>query len=152
MVPILSIAAVAVVAGCSSSEAFVLSTRAKLVLPSTIHLTSSPGNPEPVNNPIDREHLALDPKVASDFTIQVCTSTNCSKRLQQLGLDEYHVLGELYARAEARSVEECMIIEDGKCLGGKNCKSGPCVAILHDDFDGPVALEGMASNEFRERV
>ena len=146
MVPVISIAAMALVAGCSSSEAFVLSTQTKLMFPTAILMTSSS------NHPIDTERLALDPTVASDFTIQVCTSTNCSRRLQQLGLDEYHVLGEIYAKAEARKIEECMIIEDGKCLGGKNCKLGPCVAILHDDFDGPVALEGMTSNEFKERA
>ncbi len=29
---------------------------------------------------------------------------------------------------------------------------GPCVAILHEDFDGNVALDGMNSKEFQERV
>jgi hypothetical protein len=98
------------------------------------------------------DNLPLDPKVASAFTIRVCTSTNCSKRLQNLGLDQYHVLGEIYARAQDRNVEECMIIEDGGCQGGKNCKMGPCVGVLHEEFDGNVALEGMNGNEFRERV
>ena len=30
--------------------------------------------------------------------------------------------------------------------------TGPCVAVLHDDFDGNVALDGMTSKEFQERV
>jgi hypothetical protein len=30
--------------------------------------------------------------------------------------------------------------------------TGPCVAVLHDDFDGNVALDGMNSKEFQERV
>lgn len=30
--------------------------------------------------------------------------------------------------------------------------AGPCVAIQHEDFVGNVALEGMTSNEFKERV
>ena len=116
----------------------------KLHKPS-LHMAST--GPEP-DNP--QSNLPLDPIAASDFTIQVCTSTNCSKRLRQL--DRYHVLGEIYARAQAWNVEECMIIEDGSCQGGKNCKLGPCVAILHEDFDGNVALEGMSGNEFKERV
>jgi hypothetical protein len=69
-----------------------------------------------------------------------------------MGLDQYHVLGEIYARAQARNVQECMVIEDRTCQGGKNCKLGPCVAILHEDFDGNVALDGMSGNEFKERV
>lgn len=104
------------------------------------------------NNPSDTDNLRLDPNVAKDFTIQVCTSTNCSKCLQRMGLDQYHVLEELYARAESQNVEAHMIIEDGPCQGGKNCKLGPCVAVLHDDFYGNVALEGMNGVEFRERV
>jgi hypothetical protein len=30
--------------------------------------------------------------------------------------------------------------------------TGPCVAILHEDFDGNVALDGMNSKEFQDRV
>mmetsp|Transcript_37768 Transcript_37768/g.80688 ORF Transcript_37768/g.80688 Transcript_37768/m.80688 type:complete len:184 (-) Transcript_37768:380-931(-) len=95
---------------------------------------------------------SLDPNVASQFTIQVCTSTSCSKKLSESGLDQYHVLGEIFALAQSANLEKCMIIEDGGCLGGKNCKMGPCVAISHEDFVGNVALEGMNSNEFQERV
>lgn len=62
------------------------------------------------------------------------------------------MLGEIYAQAQAANMEKYIIIEDGGCQGGKNCKMGPCVAILHDDFDGNVALEGMNSNEFLEHV
>jgi hypothetical protein len=119
------------------------------VSPSTLELSAS--TPEQ-SNPTHVDNSQLDPTISSDFTIQVCTSTNCSKRLQNMGLDQYHILGEIYARAEERNVHKCMIIEDGACLGGKNCKLGPCVAIKHDDFDGNVALDGMSSNEFRERV
>jgi len=113
-----------------------------------LYMTSS-ARQEPT---IESHDAPLDPITASDFTIQVCTSTNCSKRLQTLGLDQYHVLGEIYARAQERNVEKCMIIEDGACQGGRNCRLGPCVGILHSDFDGNVALEGMNSSEFRERV
>lgn len=118
----------------------------------TICMPHMSSNDPKANNLSDADNLALDPNIASDFTIQVCTSTSCSKRLQRMGLDQYHVLGELYARAESHNVETFMIIEDGPCQGGKNCNLGPCVAVLHDDFYGNVALEGMNSNEFRERV
>ena len=119
----------------------------------------------------------LDADIAAQFTIQVCTSTSCTRKLNEAGLDQYHVLGEIYAQAQSANLEKCMIIEDGGCQGGKNCKmgelhgtmddflslffgthlkssfqSGPCVAILHDDFEGNVALDGMKSNEFLERV
>ena len=62
--------------------------------------------------------------IASQFTIQVCTSTSCSKRLKDVGLDQYHALGEVYAQAQAARLEKAMIIEDGGCQGGKNCKMG----------------------------
>ena len=100
----------------------------------------------------NKKRSSLDPDIAAQFTIQVCTSTSCTRKLTDVGLDQYHVLGELYAQAEAVNLEQVMIIEDGGCQGGKNCKMGPCVAILHDEFDGNVALEGMNSNEFTERV
>ena len=94
----------------------------------------------------------LDRRTAQQFTIKVCTSTSCSKKLQQLGLDRYQILGDLYEKARIDNVEEDLIIEDGGCRGGKNCKLGPCVAIFHEDFDGSVALEGMGQTEFNERV
>lgn len=94
----------------------------------------------------------LDKSIAQQFTIQVCTSTSCCKKLQNLGLDQYHLLGELYEKAKIDNIETDLIIEDGGCRGGKNCKLGPCVAVLHEDFDGSVALEGMGQSEFNERV
>lgn len=95
---------------------------------------------------------ALDPDIAAQFTMTVCTSTSCSRKLKDQGLDRYHVLGEIYALAQEANVNECVIIEDGACLGGKNCKLGPCVAISHEDFVGNVALEGMNSGEMQARV
>ncbi|KAL3766692.1 hypothetical protein ACHAW5_006950 [Stephanodiscus triporus] len=94
----------------------------------------------------------LDPDIAAQFTIQVCTSTSCTRKLNKVGLDRFHVLGEIYAQAQSANLEKRMTIEDGGCQGGRNCKMGPCVAILHEDFEGNVALEGMNSNEFLERV
>ena len=98
------------------------------------------------------QEVKLDKRTAQQFTIKVCTSTSCSKKLQQLGLDQYQILGDLYEKARIDNVEEDLIIEDGGCRGGKNCKLGPCVAIFHEDFDGSVALEGMGQTEFNERV
>mmetsp|Transcript_30750 Transcript_30750/g.55709 ORF Transcript_30750/g.55709 Transcript_30750/m.55709 type:complete len:147 (+) Transcript_30750:146-586(+) len=95
---------------------------------------------------------SLDPNIAAQFTIQVCTSTSCTRKLQDQGLDQYTVLGDIYALAQSAGMEECMIIEDGGCQGGKNCKMGPCVAILHEDFMGNVALEGMKSEEMQQSV
>ena len=95
---------------------------------------------------------SLNHDIAQQVTIQVCTSTSCSKKLQQMNLDEYHVLGEIYAYAQSANVEKCMVIEDGGCQGGKNCKLGPCVSIMHEDYDGNIGLEGMNANELQERV
>lgn len=100
----------------------------------------------------DTSNKQLDKSTAQQFTIQVCTSTSCCKKLDNLGLDKYQVLGDLYERARVENVETDLIIEDGGCRGGKNCGLGPCVAVLHEDFDGSVALEGMAQSEFNERV
>lgn len=100
----------------------------------------------------DTSNKQLDKSTAQQFTIQVCTSTSCCKKLNNLGLDKYQVLGDLYEKARLEDVETDLIIEDGGCRGGKNCGMGPCVAVLHEDFDGSVALEGMAQSEFNERV
>ena len=67
-------------------------------------------------------------------------------------MDQYHSLGEIYAQAQAAGLERDMIIEDGGCQGGKNCKLGPCVSVQHEEFMGNVALEGMQASEFRESV
>jgi len=78
------------------------------------------------------EPKTLNPDIASQFTIQVCTSTSCTKKLNDAGLDQYHVLGEIYALAQAAKVEKCMTIEDGGCQGGRNCKMGVCrVSCVH---------------------
>ena len=94
----------------------------------------------------------LDKITARQFTIQVCTSSNCCKKMNELGLDKYHNLAELYEMARIESIETDLIVEDGGCRGGVNCKLGPCVAVLHEDFVGSVALDGMDQKEFNERV
>lgn len=72
----------------------------------------------------ESQSTTLNTDIASQFTVQVCTSTSCTKKLNDAGLDQYHVLGEIYALAQVANVEKCMIIEDGGCQGGKNCKMG----------------------------
>lgn len=32
------------------------------------------------------------------------------------------------------------------------CKFGPCIGVEHEDYQGKVALEGMTSEEFQNRV
>jgi NADH:ubiquinone oxidoreductase subunit E len=83
-----------------------------------------------------------------DFTILVCRSTSCTKKRRLLGLDEFHTLGTLYSQQlpELVNVE----IEESSCLG--QCSFGPCVAVQHADYEGPVALEGMNAREFNARV
>jgi hypothetical protein len=97
-------------------------------------------------------NMQLDKIAAQQFSIQVCTSTSCCKKLNQLGLDQYYILGEIYEKARLSNIEKEMIIEDGSCQGGMNCKLGPCVAVMHEDFIGSVALKGMGQREFNERV
>ena len=98
------------------------------------------------------ETQALDIDVASQFSVKVCVSSSCTTRLAAQGVDQYAILGEVYERAKQSKVDGCMVIEDGTCNGGKNCKLGPCVSVYHDDFDGSVALEGMKNAEFEQRV
>ena len=101
---------------------------------------------------VSSSNKQLDKNTAQQFSIQVCTSTNCCRKMNQLGLDQYHILGEIYEKARLANIEKDMIVEDGGCRGGKNCRLGPCVAVMHEDFVGSVALEGMVQSEFNERV
>jgi len=109
------------------------------------------------NNDISETNVAtttdsnntLDPDVASQFKILTCSSTSCSKQMKVLGLDEYALFSGLYERKENAKVSQVQI-EESSCLGC--CKVGPCVGIEHEDYYGTVALEGMKSNEFKDRV
>ena len=89
--------------------------------------------------------------IAQQFTIKVCTSTSCTNKLKQAGIqDEFFTLGEVYAQAQHAKLERCLVIEDSGCQG--NCRAGPCVSILHEDYDGNIGLEGMNTNEQFQRV
>lgn len=41
-------------------------------------------------------------------------------------------------------------LEESPCLGA--CKMGPCVAVEHDDYVGPVGLIGMTESEIDDSV
>ena len=104
-------------------------------------------------------------RAASKFKIVTCTSTSCSRRRKNLGLDSLATFSDLYtlssqasaAAAPARSsdnggchAEPIIVVEEGPCLGA--CQMAPCVAVEHEDFVGSVALEGMTDREFMDRV
>ena len=63
-------------------------------------------------------------------------------------MDQYATFAALYSRIQDRS--SSVRIEESPCLGA--CKQAPCVGIEHDDFVGPVSLEGMTPTEFSQKV
>jgi len=86
--------------------------------------------------------------ICSKFTVNVCTSTTCSNRRRTFGFDDSFLLTKLYERMEAAGAEG-LRIEESQCLG--HCKKAPCVSVEHDDYEGPVALEGMNPMEFNRK-
>jgi hypothetical protein len=86
--------------------------------------------------------------VCSQFTIQVCTSSTCSNRRRTMGQDDGFLVKALYERMESAGAQGLQI-EESNCLG--QCKKGPCVSVEHDEFEGPVALEGMNPMEFNRK-
>jgi len=91
----------------------------------------------------------VDSVVASKFKVLTCCSTACSAKRKAHSMDEYATFGAFYGRIHnsAPSVG----VEEAPCLGA--CEHAPCVAIEHDDYDGPVALlDGMTTSEFSDRV
>ena len=93
-----------------------------------------------------RLELPLD--IASQFKILTCTSMSCAQKRTQLGLDEYSTFSAFYTRAQERA--PTLTVEECPCLG--RCRAGPCVAVEHEDYEGPVSLDGMTSTEFSNRV
>ena len=151
----------------STSSAILLATA--IVAASTISITESfslqqlqPSYSTPFTRPrvsaaddiiIEEEQSTstFDHDIAQQFTIKVCTSTSCTNKLKQAGIyDEFHTLGEVYAQAQHAKLEKSMVIEDSGCQG--NCNMGPCISILHEDYDGNIGLEGMTKNEQLQRV
>jgi hypothetical protein len=93
--------------------------------------------------------LDVDPDVASKFKVVTCMSTACSKKRTEQGMDEYSTFAAFWSRSRDRTLSE-VEVEESPCLG--YCKQAPCVGILHEDYDGPVALEGMDQAEFNAKV
>ena len=97
------------------------------------------------------ESSELDLEIASSkFKIVTCTSTSCSRRRQQLGMDQLATFASFYSRS--RENAPSIKVEESPCLG--SCKRGALVnvAVHHEDFLGPVSLEGMRAAEFSDRV
>lgn len=90
----------------------------------------------------------LDEAVAGKFTIRTCASTSCTARRRQLHLDEFATYTDFFVLIQERAPS--VSIEESPCLG--SCRLGPCVAIEHDEYDGPVSVEGMTPEEFAKCV
>jgi hypothetical protein len=90
--------------------------------------------------------------VARQFTIFTCGASACTAQRQRLGLDEFATFTSMYVRANADDTNELVVpvMETRSCLGA--CQYGPCVAIGHEEYEGMVALTGMDSAEFTQRV
>ena len=86
--------------------------------------------------------------VAGQFKILTCSATSCAKKRKDLGMDEFSTFSAFYMRAKENAPS--MTVEETSCLGC--CKAAPCVAIEHEDYEGPVAVEGMSPVEFSDRV
>lgn len=91
----------------------------------------------------------LEPSIAEQFKIKICSSTSCMKRYQVFGLDEYALYSGLYQRKEDNGASAVQI-EEGPCMG--RCKFGPCIGIEHEDYEGFIGLEGMEPQEMSCRV
>ncbi|GMI17049.1 hypothetical protein TrLO_g9624 [Triparma laevis f. longispina] len=90
------------------------------------------------------QDLASD-STCSKITLQVCSSTKCSRRRKQLQIDEYSLLSGLMDRVGSNPIN----VEDSGCLGW--CKRAPCVKVEHSDYDGSIGLEGMDDMELAQR-
>lgn len=97
----------------------------------------------------DDNELELDPSIAKQFKIKICTSTSCSKTSNKLGLDEYALFSGIFQRKEESGASSVQV-EEGPCMG--RCKYGPCIGVEHEDYEGFVGLEGMQPNELSHRV
>jgi (2Fe-2S) ferredoxin len=137
------------------AESFHLSGRAsKRPLPSRVvtRLDRYDGSGADSATAVGSEELPHDPlldeSVAGKFTIRTCASTSCSARRRQLRLDEFATYTAFYVLSQDRAPS--VSVAESSCLG--SCRLGPCVAIEHDDYDGPVSVEGMTPDEFAKRV
>lgn len=93
-------------------------------------------------------HVYFDPNVAKQFKISTCSATSCAAKRKSLALDEYATFSAFWERIQDRIPE--VQVEETSCLGA--CKKSPCVAVEHEEYEGTVALEGMDTFEFADRV
>jgi hypothetical protein len=96
----------------------------------------------------DTSAIRIDPNVSCKFKILTCSSTSCAKKRRDSGLDEFETYGAFYSLIQQNAPD--LQLEESPCLG--SCSMAPCVGVEHDDFVGPVSLEGMTGGEFTERV
>jgi (2Fe-2S) ferredoxin len=90
----------------------------------------------------------FDPDVAKQFKVLTCSATSCAAKRKALSLDDYATFSAFWERIQDRIPE--VQVEETSCLGA--CKKAPCVAIEHEEFEGTVAMEGMDTFEFADRV
>jgi (2Fe-2S) ferredoxin len=83
---------------------------------------------------------------ARQFKILTCRASACAAQRERYGLDEFATYTALSVRANTLGVP----VEETSCLGA--CQQGPCVAVSHDEYEGNVALQGMTTTEFAQRV
>lgn len=124
-----------------------VSLRHFVAINSSTLLSTSSHNPDENNGGLSLN--SLEPSIAEQFKIKICSSASCMKRSKAFGLDEYALYSGMYQRKED-NVASAVQIEEGTCMG--RCKFGPCIGIEHEDYDGFVGLEGMEPHEMSYRV
>jgi hypothetical protein len=110
----------------------------------------------------------VDPGIVSKFKVVTCMSTSCTKRRRQLFQDDHTTFSAFWELINDNGTNDrgatsalnnlphymnnnkLIQLEETTCLG--SCKYAPCVAIEHDDYDGPVSLLGMSDKEFQSRT
>lgn len=96
----------------------------------------------------ERSAPQYDTSIASQFKVVTCSASSCAAKRKVVGLDEYATFSSLWVRAKEHMPE--IQVEETSCLGA--CKKAPCVGIEHAEYEGTVALGGMDSFEFSDRV
>ena len=92
---------------------------------------------------------ALDPDIAKQFKVKICSWTSCEKRSKSFGLEEYALFSGIFERKTEQNLP-MIEIDEAPCMGC--CKFGPCIGVEHEDYEGYVGLEGMEPNEITPRI
>lgn len=124
-------------------------TRSATLDAATLTLSSTSSKSETSSEETLQQQKQLRLEAASKFKILTCSSTSCAKKRQVLNIDEYATFGAFFSRIKDSDYANEVTVEESPCLGA--CKNAPCVAIEHEDYIGPVALEGMNQDEFSDR-